>query len=171
MSPEELRAWMEADNREWLAAFNTGQLDALVARYDEQATIVDPRAGPITGKAAVTNFWREQLQTSTDHTFEIVDCAFYPAKEAGDLDQRGDLAYQIAKWTVKLHGQRYSGYTLRIFVGRVNSPEIPAVGAGISGSDGKWLTKVHMFNLSLSPSLLWKGPLSYFGALWPSPRR
>jgi len=37
MSPEELRAWMESDNRQWLAAFNAGQLDELVARYDAQA--------------------------------------------------------------------------------------------------------------------------------------
>jgi hypothetical protein len=51
MSPEELRAWMESDNRQWL---------------------VDPRLGPVQGKSAVKRYWREQLQTSTDHTFDIV---------------------------------------------------------------------------------------------------
>jgi ketosteroid isomerase-like protein len=144
MSSEEPRAWMESDNRQWLAAFNAGKLDELVARYDEQATVVDPRVGPIQGSAAVKSFWREQLQTSTDHTFQIVD-----------VYQRGDLAYQIAKWTVKLHGQRYAGYTIRIF-------ECQA--------DGKWLTKVHMLNLSLSPSLLWRGLFSFFTGLWRGSR-
>jgi ketosteroid isomerase-like protein len=139
MAPEELRAWMEADNQQWLAAFNTGKLDELVARYDEQATVVDPRLGTVQGKAALTRFWREQLQTSTDHTFDIVE-----------VYRQGELAYQIAKWTVKLHGQRYAGYTLRIFERQ---------------ADGQWLTKVHMLNLSLSPSLLWRGLLSFATAL------
>ena len=140
MSPEELRAWMESDNQQWLAAFNAGKLDELVARYDEQATIVDPRLGPVQGNAAVRGFWSEQLQTSTDHTFDIID-----------VYEQGDLSYQIAKWTVKLHGQRYTGYTLRIFKRQ---------------TDGRWLTKVHMFNLSLTPSLLWRGPFSFFTGLW-----
>lgn len=144
MSREELRAWMESDNRQWLAAFNAGNLDELIAHYDEQATVVDPRVGPIQGYAAVKNFWREQLQTSTAHTFEIVD-----------VYQRGDLAYQICKWTVKFHGQRYSGNTMRVFERQ---------------ADDKWLTKVHMLNLSLSPSLLWRGLFSFFTALWRGSR-
>jgi ketosteroid isomerase-like protein len=117
---EDLRAMMEADNTEWLAAFNTGDVDQLGAKYAEQATVVDPQQGPIQGVDAIKRYWSEGIKGATDHTWEIVY-----------MYQRGELAYQIATWTVKSGGQLYAGNTVRIFERQ---------------SDGRWLTKVHMFN-------------------------
>ena len=111
---------METDSREWLAAFNTGDVDGIGAKYAAQATVVDPQQGPIQGVEAIKRYWSEGVKQATDHTWEIVEA-----------HQRGDLAYQIATWTVKIGGQIFAGNTVRIF-GRQ--------------ADGRWLTKVHMFD-------------------------
>jgi ketosteroid isomerase-like protein len=117
---EDLRTLMETDNIEWLAAFNTGDVDRLGAKYAADATVVDPQQGPIQGVEAIKRFWSEGVKHVTDHTWEIVD-----------VYQMGDLAYQIATWTAKSGGQIGAGNTVRIFERQ---------------ADGRWLTKVHMFN-------------------------
>lgn len=125
---EDLRAVMEADNARWLAAYNTNTPKAFAAMYTEDAIVLPPGQPPINGRDAITQFWQDRLAPGNrkNHTFEIVS-----------VHQDGQLAYQVARWTLNiLNGRgeptKVSGNTVRIFE---HQPE------------GSWLTKVHIFNL------------------------
>lgn len=125
---EDFRAVMEADNVRWLAAYNTRNLAAFPAMYTEDAVVLPPGTQPVTGRDAIGQFWENWIKRGNrkDHTFEIVS-----------VQQDGKYAYQVARWTVvvvKDNGEttQLSGNTVRIFERQV---------------DGKWLTKVHIFNL------------------------
>lgn len=125
---EDLRAIMEADNARWLAAYNTNTPMAFAAMYTEDAIVLPPGQPPVNGRDAITRFWQDRLapRNRKNHTFEIVG-----------VHQDGQLAYQVARWTLKILNGRgeptnVSGNTVRIFE---HQP------------DGSWLTKVHIFNL------------------------
>ena len=125
---DDLRAAMEADNARWLAAYNSNNPAAFPAMYAKDAILLPPGAQPVSGPEAIGQFWESRLKPGNrkDHTFEIVS-----------LRQDGNQAYQVARWTVvvmKDTGEptRLSGNTVRIFERQ---------------ADGKWLTKVHIFNL------------------------
>lgn len=125
---EDLRAAMEADNARWLAAYNTRNAAAFPAMYTKDAVLLPPGAQPITGPEAIEQFLENRLKAGNrkDHTFEIVS-----------IQQDGKYAYQVARWTVVVvkdsgEATNLSGNTVRIFERQ---------------GDGKWLTKVHIFNL------------------------
>jgi ketosteroid isomerase-like protein len=124
---DDLRAVMEADNARWLAAFNTPNTAAFRTMYTRDAILLAPRNKPLTGGPdAIVAFWEGAIKRgSKDHTFEIVST---------HLD--GHLAYQVAQWTanlVKDTGEKtpFSGNTVRLFERQ---------------PDGRWLTKVHIYN-------------------------
>jgi uncharacterized protein (TIGR02246 family) len=124
---EDLRAIMEADNARWLAAYNTNTPEAFATMYTEGAVVLPPGLQPVNGREAITQFWKDRLKLGNrkDHTFEIVS-----------VRQEGQLAYQVARWTLNiLNGRdeptKVSGNTVRIFERQ---------------PDGSWLTKVHIFN-------------------------
>jgi uncharacterized protein (TIGR02246 family) len=125
---EDLRAVMEADNARWLAAYNTNTPAAFAAMYTEDAVVLPPGQPPVNGRDAITQFWKDRLAPGNrkDHTFEIVS-----------VRQDGELAYQVARWTLDiLNGRgeptKVSGNTVRIFERQ---------------PDGSWLTRVHIFSL------------------------
>jgi uncharacterized protein (TIGR02246 family) len=95
--------------------------------YAKDAILLPPGGQPVHGRDAIGKYWEEGMKEGgvTDHTFEIV-------KVYGD----GKYAYQVAVWTVivvshKGDHEKRSGNTARIFERQ---------------PDGKWLTKVHIFN-------------------------
>ncbi|HKA90488.1 MAG TPA: SgcJ/EcaC family oxidoreductase [Haliangiales bacterium] len=124
---EDLRAVMEAENARWLAAFNGRHPEAFPALYAKDAVLLPPGGQPVSGRDAIAHFWAEGLKETKvkDHTFEIVS-----------MQRDGNLAYQVARWTVtvpsdKGEAVKHTGNTVRIFERQ---------------SDGTWLTKVHIFN-------------------------
>lgn len=124
---EELRAVLEADNARWLAAFNTPDPAAFASMYTPDAVVLPPGTQPVTGgPEAIVRFWEARIKLGLrDHTFEIVS-----------VRQEGRLAYQVARWTVVLvkeSGERtqFTGNTVRVY-------ELQP--------DGRWLTKVHIYN-------------------------
>ena len=125
---EDLRAVMEADNAQWLAAYNGNNPAAFPAMYTKDAILLPPGAQPVSGPEAIGQFWGSRLKAGNrkDHTFEIVS-----------ILQDGKYAYQVARWTVVVvkdsgESTKLSGNTLRVFERQ---------------PDGAWLTKVHIFNL------------------------
>ncbi len=127
MRTEDLRATMEADNARWLAAFNKPNPAAFPAMYTKDAILLPPGAQPVTdGPEAIRQFWEAGIKRGfRDHTFEIVST---------HID--GQYAYQVARWTVNLvkdTGEKtpFSGNTVRLFERQ---------------PDGRWLTKVHIYN-------------------------
>ena len=123
---DKLREAMEADNARWLAAFNTPKPAAFPAMYTQDAILLPSGKQPITGPEAIKQFWEGTIKSGVrDHTFELISTR-----------ADGKYAYQIAGWTVnfvKEGGTKVplSGNTVRIFERQ---------------ADGKWLTKVHIFN-------------------------
>jgi uncharacterized protein (TIGR02246 family) len=124
---EDLRAYMEADNARWLAAFNSGNPAAFASMYTKDAVVLPPGGQPVTGGPdAIVKFWDARIKLGLkDHTFEVVN-----------VHQDGKYAYQVARWTVvfvKDTGERTSssGNTVRVYERQ---------------PDGTWLTKVHIYN-------------------------
>ena len=121
--PEDFRAAMEQNNAEWLQAYNEQDAGKLGRMYTEDALLLAAGGQPIRGAKDIEAYWVADVQGYQDHTWQILDTR-----------GEGDLAYQVAEWTVaeRGSGQKYSGNTARILE---HQP------------DGKWLTKVHMFSV------------------------
>lgn len=90
--------------------------------------MLPPGAAPVNGAEAIGKFWSDRIKPGNrkNHTFEIVS-----------IQRDGELAYQVARWTLDLVGdggevKKLAGSTVRIFEKEPN---------------GKWLVKVHIFNL------------------------
>ena len=97
--------------------------------YTEDAVVLPPGAQPVKGRQAIGGFWENRLKPGNrkDHTFEIVS-----------VRHEGNLAYQVARWTVRVvkengESTKLAGNTVRIFERQ---------------PDGAWLTKVHIFNVT-----------------------
>jgi uncharacterized protein (TIGR02246 family) len=125
---DDIRAVMEADNARWLGAYNSNNPSAFPAMYAKDAVVLPPGAPAVNGREAIGRFWEDRLKPGNrkDHTFEITN-----------VRQEGNVAYQVAHWTLKIvkeggDVQPLQGNTVRVFERQ---------------QDGTWLTKVHMFNL------------------------
>ena len=121
--PPDLKAALEANNAEWLQAYNTQDADALARMYTADALLIAAGEQPIRGADAIHAYWQTDVRDYHDHTWEI-------------LEVRGEdaLAYQVAEWTVaeRKGDATYSGNTVRILERQ---------------ADGQWLTRLHMFSV------------------------
>jgi len=123
----ELRTQMEAVNATFLAAYNTQNGVAFKAMYTPDAMLFAPSTQPLVGAEAIGAFWADRIKGGNrkNHTFEIVS-----------VSADGRYAYQVARYTVDVVNDKgeifkSAGNTVRIFEKQ---------------ADGKWLTKVHIFN-------------------------
>ena len=121
--PEDLQAAMNANNAKWLQAYNTQDAEALGKLYAADAILIGAGSQPIHGAKDIEAYWAEDVQGYGDHTWKILETR-----------SAGDLAYQVAEWTVAERGSgaQYSGNTVRILARQ---------------TDGQWLTEVHMFSV------------------------
>ena len=125
---EDLRPAMERANAAFLEAFNRPNPAGFAALYTSDAVLLFGGLPPVTGPAAITQFWEARIKAGVrDHTYEIVDAW-----------ADGRYTFQLAKAGVQLvrpTGEKTAstGYTVRIFERQ---------------SDGTWKTKVHMFNFN-----------------------
>jgi ketosteroid isomerase-like protein len=134
---EDLRAEMEAPNKQWLEAFNTPSIASFPAMYTEDAILIPGGMAPaIPGPDAITKFWEGSIRSGLkDHTLEIVETR-----------AEGNLAYMLSTWTVKQvkkgdypsnsEESTLQGHTLRVL---------------LKQSDGTWKTKLHIFVPLASP--------------------
>lgn len=73
----------EATNfaREWVAAWNSHDLDAILSHYDENVVLTSPAAakilgepsGTVQGNTALRNYFRRGLELYPDLHFELLD--------------------------------------------------------------------------------------------------
>lgn len=121
--PENFRAAMETNNASWLQAYNTQDAATLGRMYADDAILIAAGSQPIHGAKDIEAYWAEDVQGYGEHTWNILETR-----------GAGDLAYQVAEWTVAERGSgaHYSGNTVRILERQ---------------PDGEWLTKVHMFSV------------------------
>jgi ketosteroid isomerase-like protein len=125
---DNIRAAMEAANKEWSAAYNSMNGKAFPALYTKDAVLMPPGVQPINGSEAIGQFWTDLIKAGNRRNFAI---------EIASIQRDGKYVYQTGRWTldvVKENGEvtKVGGNTVRIF------EEQP---------DGKWLAKVHIYNL------------------------
>lgn len=123
----DLRAQMEAANATFLTAYNSQNGAAFKALYTPDAMLLAPGTQPLLGAEAIGAFWADRIKGGSrkNHTFEIVN-----------VWADGGYAYQVARYTVDVVNDKgeifkSAGNTVRIFEKQ---------------PDGKWLTKIHIFN-------------------------
>ena len=69
---------------EWIAAWNSHDLDAIVSHYDENVVLTSPVAakllndlsGTVHGKAALREYFRRGLEAYPNLRFELLDVMF-----------------------------------------------------------------------------------------------
>jgi ketosteroid isomerase-like protein len=127
-SQDNIRAAMEAANKEWSSAYNSMNGQAFPALYTKDAILMPPGVQPINGSEAIGQFWTNLIKAGNRKNFAI---------EIASIQRDGKYAYQTGHWTldqVKDNGEvtKVGGNTVRIF------EEQP---------DGKWLAKVHIYNV------------------------
>jgi len=123
----DLRAQMEAANASFLNAYNSQSRTAFKGIYTPDAMLLPPSSQPLVGADAIGAFWADSIKDGkrTNPTLQIVS-----------VWAEGRYAYQVARYTVDtVDGQgataKMAGSAVRIFEKQ---------------PDGKWLTKVHIFN-------------------------
>lgn len=123
-----MRATLEQFNSTWNQALNSGNASAVAALYTEQATLSPGNGQTLVGRGEIEKLFKSFIDNGVhNHTIEIV--------EAGGDDR---LAYQVARWSAN---------------GAEKDGKKPAFGGILmsvaeKGSDGRWLTRSHVWNLS-----------------------
>ena len=88
----DVRAAIEAANREFVAAFNRGDAASIAALYMEEGKILPPNMEMMQGKAAVQAFWQGAMDMGCkEATLETVE-----------LEEQGAAAIEIGKYTLKI---------------------------------------------------------------------
>jgi ketosteroid isomerase-like protein len=123
----DLRAQMEAANAAFLSAYNSQSRTAFKGIYTPDAMLLPPSSQPLVGADAIGGFWADSIKDGkrTNPTLQIVS-----------VSAEGRYAYQVARYTVDTVDaqgatSKVAGNAVRIFEKQ---------------PDGKWLTKVHIFN-------------------------
>jgi len=123
----DLRAQMEAANASFLNAYNSQSRTAFKGIYTPDAMLLAPSSQPLVGADAIGTFWADSVKGGkrTNPTLQIVS-----------VWAEGRYAYQVARYTVDMVDSqgatsKVAGNAVRIFEKQ---------------PDGKWLTKVHIFN-------------------------
>ena len=125
---DNIRAAMESANKEWSAAYNSMNGKAFPALYTKDAILMPPGVQAINGSEAIGQFWTDLLKAGNRKNFAI---------EIASIQRDGKYAYQTARWTLDLVKDtgdvtKVVGSSVRIFEEQ---------------SDGKWLAKVHIYNV------------------------
>ena len=86
----DVRAALEAANRKFGAAAAKGDAAAVAALYTADAKLFPPNAEPVSGTAAITEFWKGQIGTGVNVTLT-----------AGEVSAHGALAHEVGTFDVK----------------------------------------------------------------------
>lgn len=119
---------IEAANAKWNKALNSGNVKALAGLYTENATLSPGNGKTIVGRAEIENLFKGFVDGGVhNHTLEIIE-----------VGGTGKMIYQVAKW--KAQGAETNGKT----------PSFGGITTSVleQGSDGKWLTRTHIWNVN-----------------------
>jgi ketosteroid isomerase-like protein len=88
---DNIRAAMEAANKEWSAAYNSMNGKAFPALYTKDAILMPPGVPPINGSEAIGQFWTDLIKAGNRKNFAI---------EIASIQRDGKYAYQTGRWTL-----------------------------------------------------------------------
>ena len=115
-------------NSSWNEAFNRGDASAVAALYDEKATLSAGNGKTLVGRSEIEKLFKGFIDGGVHkHTIDIVE-----------VYGNGDFAYEVATWSAK---------------GREKDGKEPAFGGVLTnvferGTDGKWKSMSHVWNVS-----------------------
>jgi uncharacterized protein (TIGR02246 family) len=100
----DIREKIDAVNKEFLDAFNRGDIVEAVNVYTEDATILPPNAEMMRGKEAITAFWQGALEMGVKEA----------KLETVELTPMGEeAACEIGKYVLKIHPEGGEAFTDR----------------------------------------------------------
>jgi ketosteroid isomerase-like protein len=88
---DNIRAAMEAANKDWSAAYNSMNGKAFLALYTKDAILMPPGVQPINGSEAIGQFWTDLIKAGNRKNFAI---------EIASIQRDGKYAYQTGRWTI-----------------------------------------------------------------------
>ena len=88
---DNIRATMEAANKEWSAAYNSMNGKAFPALYTKDAILMPPGVQPINGSESIGQFWTNLIKAGNRKNFAI---------EIASIQRDGKYAYQTGRWTI-----------------------------------------------------------------------
>ncbi len=105
---DSVRHEIERQVREFEGAFNRGDLAALAALYTEDATLLPPDSGTITGRAEIQRFWQGVRDSG----------ARQAALRTQHVEGNGDMAAEVgaADLTVEAEGGQSSTVPVKYVV-------------------------------------------------------
>ena len=91
-----VRNAIAAANEEFVAAFERRDAAGIAALYGEDAQVLPPNNESVSGKQAIETFWQG-----------VMSMGIKSAKlETVDLDDGGDLAFEVGKYTLQGEGRQ-----------------------------------------------------------------
>ena len=88
-------AGVHAADDAWMKAYNGGQVESVVALYDEQAVIYPPGVAPVVGRAAIREFFTKDMAGFAKTGFTL---ALDPKPAGGAA---ADTGWSSGTWTLK----------------------------------------------------------------------
>jgi ketosteroid isomerase-like protein len=120
---EPLTEVMTKLNAQWDAAINDPNFDALLPMYVTDASLMPPGALPVSGRAAMRDFFAKRGTSVRNHKLELVE-----------LLPVGDYAYVTSRFKASLvkgdETTTLSGSTVKLYEHQ---------------SNGEWMVKSHIF--------------------------
>lgn len=86
----DLRAEIEQRNQEFMDAFNRGDAAGVAAAYTDDARVLPPGGNPVSGRAAIEQFWKGAMGTGIREV----------GLQTETVESAGDLAYEIGSATL-----------------------------------------------------------------------
>lgn len=88
------RAAIEANTRQFIAAFNKGDAAAVANMYTTGARLLPPNAEMVEGRANIQKYWQEAITAG----FKMVSL------EAVHIETQGNIAVEVGRYTITVPG-------------------------------------------------------------------
>ncbi len=102
----------------WAADFNSGNAEAVAARYTEDAAVFPPDGPRTDGRAAIAAFWKGAMNAGLKNA----------SLTTAEVEAREDLAYEVGTFTLDAADKS----------GAVTTLKGKYIVVWKKGSDGKW---------------------------------
>jgi len=123
-----IRSIIETANAEWNKALNSGNAKGLAELYAENAILSPGNGNTLLGRSEIEILFKGFVDGGVhNHTLEIIE-----------VGGSSNMIYQVARWSAQ--GAEANGKT----------PSFGGITTSVfeQSSDGKWLARTHIWNVS-----------------------
>lgn len=124
----QIKSIAEAANVEWNNALNTGNIKSLATLYAENAIVSPGNGNTLVGHTEIESLFNSFVDGGVhNHTLEIID-----------VGGSGNKIYQVCRWSAQ--GAEVDGKVASF--GGITTSVLE------QSSDGRWLTRTHIWNVN-----------------------